>query len=250
VDPDAPSMISRRMKELRYSKKVRYLDAWGTQRAYEKEFNEKSEGLLPFFAGGPEVGLVNAFGWQLQGFIEDAQGRLRLQSRQEQYFCMGCHSAVGVTVDQTFTMPRKLPGKAGWAYQSIEGMHDAPQAGHADSEILTYFQRVKGGDEFRANDEILQRFFPGGTLDEASVRRAGKGGDKDIVWLIAPSRGRALALTKAYMALVREQSFDLGRDTLLAPPGNVHPDIQNGETELGMANLLFNDGKLWLDWSR
>jgi hypothetical protein len=250
VDPDAPGMISTRMKELRYSRKVRYMDGWGTQRAYEEEFNEKSEGLLPFFAGGPEVGLVNSFGWQLQGFIEDEQGRLRLQTRQEQYFCMGCHSAIGVTVDQTFTMARKLPGRAGWAYQNIEGIHDAPQAGHAEPEILTYFQRVKGGDEFRANDEILQRFFPNGTLDEASVRRASKGGDRDIAWLIAPSRERALALTKAYMALVREQSFELGRDTLLAPPTNVHPGIENGETELGRARLLFNDGKLWLDWSR
>jgi hypothetical protein len=250
VDPDAPGMISARMKELRYSRKVRRMDGWGTQRAYEREFNEKTEGQLPFFAGGPEVGLVNSFGWQLQGFIEDEQGRLRLQTRQEQYFCMGCHSAVGVTVDQTFTMARKLPGKAGWAYQNIEGMHDAPQAGHPEPEILTYFQRVKGGDEFRANDEIQQRFFPNGKLDEIAVRRASKGGDKDITWLIAPSRVRALALTKAYMALVREQSFDLGRDTLLAPPANVHPNIENGETELGDARLLFNDGKLWLDWSR
>ena len=39
-------------------------------------------------------------------------------------------------------------------------------------------------------------------------------------------------------------------DTLLAPPANVHSDIRNGETELGRAGLLFNDGKLWLDWSR
>jgi hypothetical protein len=250
VDPDAPGMIATRMKELRYSKKVRYMDSWGLQRAYEKEANEKQEGVLPFFAGGPEVGLVNAFGWQLQGFIEDAKGRLRLQTKQEHYFCMGCHSSIGVTVDQTFSFARKLPGKAGFAYQNIAGMHDSPQAGHADPEVLTYFKRVKGGDEFRANAEILERFFPGGTLNENEVLRASKGGDKDLAWLLAPSRPRALALTKAYMALVRDQGFEFGRDTLLAPPANVHASIVNGDTELGQSGLLFRDGKLWLDWSR
>lgn len=250
VDPDAPSMIAARMKELRYMKKVRFYDAWGTQRAYEREFNEKSEGVLPAFAGGPEVGLLNAFGWQLQGFIEDEKGRLRLQSKQEQTFCMGCHSSIGVTVDQTFSFARKLPGKAGWAYQDVRGMHDAPQVGHAEPEILTYFKRVQGGDEFRANEEMIERFFPEGTLDETAVRRAAKGGDKDITWLIAPSRARALALNKAYMALVATQRFDLGRDTLLAPPGNVHAVIENGETELGKANKVYRDGRLWLDWGR
>lgn len=250
IDPDAPGMIATRMKELRYSKKVRHLDGWALQRAYEKEALEKQEGVLPVFAGGPDVGLVNSFGWQLQGFIEDGRGRLRLQTRQEHYFCMGCHSAIGVTVDQTFSFARKVPGKAGWAYQSLVGMHDAPQAQHADPEVLTYFRRVRGGDEFRANDEILSRFFPGGVLDEASVRRAQKGGDKDLAWLLAPSRPRALALNKAYMILVRDQRFDLGRDTLLAPPANVHKTIVNGDTELGVAGLTFRDGRLWLDWQR
>jgi hypothetical protein len=250
IDPDTPSMIAKRMKELRYAKKVRYLDGWGLQRAYEKEANEKQEGVLPFFAGGPEVGLVNAFGWQLQGFIEDEKGRLRLQSRQEQYFCMGCHSAIGVTVDQTFSFARKLPGKDGWAYQDIRNMHDAPQAGHADPEVLTYFRRVKGGDEFRANDEILARFFPNGVLNETEVRRAAKGGDKDLAWLLAPSRARALTLNKAYMALVRDQKFEFGRDTLPSPPQNVHQSIANGDTGLPAAGLVFPDGKLWVDWSR
>lgn len=250
VDPDAPNMISSRMKELRYSRKVRHMDGWGTQRAYERELNEKLEGVLPFFAGGPEVGLQNAFGWQLQAFIEDAQGRLRLQTRQEHYFCMGCHSAVGVTVDSTFSFARKLPGREGWAPQDLRGMHDAPQAGHAEPEVLTYLRRVQGGDEFRANDEMLQRFFPGGVLEEQAVRRASRGGDRDLQWLLAPSRRRALDLNKAYMVLVRDQSFEHGRDPLLAPPRNVHAAIENGETELGAAGKVFRDGRLWLDWSR
>jgi hypothetical protein len=163
---------------------------------------------------------------------------------------MGCHSSIGVTVDSTFSFARKLPGKPGFAYQDLNGMHDAPQSGHLEPEILTYFKRVKGGDEFRANDEVLDRFFADGVPKEREVLRAARGGDKDLAWLLAPSRARALALNKAYMLLVREQAFEFGRDTLLAPPQNVHADIDNGETELGRAGMVYRDGRLWLDWTR
>lgn len=250
IDPDNPTLLSTRMKEVRYSRKVLFLDTWALLRAYEKEFNEKQENVLPVFAGSPLVGLRNSFGWQLQGFIEDEQGRLRLQTEEEHRFCMGCHSAVGVTVDQTFTLARKVPGRAGWQHQDLRGIPDVPQAGHAEPEILTYFKRVTGGDEFRSNQEILDRFFPKSQLDQASVRRAAPGGDQDITFLIAPSRQRALQLNKAYMALVREQRFQLGRDTLLAPPINVHATIENGSTELSETGNVFQDGRLWLDWTQ
>lgn len=249
LDPDAPSMIAARMKELRYSRKVLFLDTWAILRAYEEEHDHKDAGALPQFPGSPLVGLRNAFGWQLQGFIEDAAGRLRLQTEEEHYFCMGCHSTIGVTADQTFAFPRKLPGAAGWGYQDLAGIPDVPQVGHDDPEILTYFRRVGGGDELRANAEILARFFPGGSLGEAEVRRAAPGGDRDITHLIVPSRARALLLDKAYLALVRRQDFTRGRDPVIAPPVNVHRIIENGATGLTERNMVFTDGRLQLDWS-
>jgi hypothetical protein len=196
IDLDNPTLLATRMKEVRYARKVMWLDDWALLRAYEKEFNEKEEGKLPAFSGSPLVGLRNDFGWQLQGFIEDEQGRLRLQTEEEHRFCMGCHSAVGVTVDQTFALARKVPGVEGWRHQDLRGILDIPQVGHPQPEILTYFQRVTGGDEFRANTEVLERFFPQGVLDEATVRRAAKGGDQDITFLIVPSPERALRLNK------------------------------------------------------
>ncbi len=250
IDPDNPTLLSTRMKEVRYSRKMQWLDDWALMRVYEKELLDKEEGKLPTFKGSPLVGLRNDFGWQLQGFIEDAQGRLRLQTEEEQRFCMGCHSAIGVTVDQTFAFARKVPGAEGWRPQDLRGIRDVPQAGHADPEILTYFQRVTGGDEFRANDEIRQRFFSSGSLDEPTVRRAALNGDQDITFLIAPSPQRALQLNKAYIALVREQTFEKGRDTLLVPPQNVHATIENGSTELATKERIYFDGQLWLDWSR
>ncbi|HEX8701230.1 MAG TPA: hypothetical protein VF815_20565 [Myxococcaceae bacterium] len=248
VDPDQPTLLSTRMKEVRYSRKVAEVDTWKLMAAYESEFDDKSRGRLPVFQGAPDVGLMNDFGWQLQGFIEDGKGRLRLQTQEEHLFCMGCHSNIGVTADQTFSFPRKVPGKEGWRHQDLRGIPDVPQVGHGKPETLVYFERVQGGDEFRANDELLQRFFPGGTLDEAAVRRAAKGGDQDLAALITPSRERALRLNKAYMVLVREQAFTHGRDTMLAPPANVHPQVENGSTGLEDAGRVYQDGRLHLSW--
>ncbi|MCK8496259.1 hypothetical protein [Myxococcus fulvus] len=248
VDPDAPALLSARMKEVRYSRKDEEYTGDQVMAFYGAEQEKKMRNRLPAFPGTPELGLINEFGWRLQGFIEDAKGRLRVQTMEEHVFCMGCHTNLGVTVDQTFGFPRKVPGREGWRHQDLRGIADVPQAGHAKPEVLTYFERVKGGDEFRANEELLARFFADGKVDETSVRRAAAGGDKDLAWLLTPSRERALALGRAYMTLVREQGFTKGRDTLLAPPTNVLPSVENGSTGLEDAGLIFEDGRLHLAW--
>ncbi|MEM8711360.1 MAG: hypothetical protein AAGG01_10440, partial [Planctomycetota bacterium] len=71
VDPDSPTGHSRRMKELRWSRKDRVLDHWANLQAYRSEDDDKDKGLVPVFTGSPEIGLQNDFGWRLQGFIED-----------------------------------------------------------------------------------------------------------------------------------------------------------------------------------
>ena len=125
-----------------------------------------------------------------------------------------------------------------------------PQAGSLEPEILRYFRRVGGGDEFRANREILSRFFPGGRLDPAAVRRAEARGHHDIRDLILPSPVRALLLDKAYMAIVREQSFAHGRDALPEPALNVWPKLDNTDTALKASGKVYKDGRLWLDWTQ
>jgi len=249
LDPDQPSGMAARMKELRYARKVEELDDWAILRAYEREADDRDRGKLPMYQGTPDVGLLNDFGWQLQGFIEDAHGRLRVQTLEEHLYCMGCHNGLGVTVDQTFAFPRKVPGRAGWAPQDLRGIPDVPQVGHAEPETLVYLRRAGGGDEFRSNQELIERFLPGGEPSEAEVRRGAPGGDRDLAFLLFPSRTRALQLNKAYRALVLEQQFDRGRDTLLGPPANVHRKIENGSTELAASGRVFDDGRLHLDWS-
>lgn len=246
VDLDSPTGHSVRMKELRWSKKDELLDSWGILRRYEEEDDAKDMGLLPMFYGSPQIGLSNDFGWRLQGFIEDKRGRLRLQTDEEARFCMGCHSAIGATVDQTFTLARKVPGKDGWRYQDLAGIPDVPQAGHSRPEVLTYLERVHGGDEFRANREMIERFLnPDGSVREGKVRAA-----KDLCGLVMPSERRALDLAKAYRVLVQKQRWDLGRDVALGGPvTNVFSKIENGDTALGKSGLVYTDGSVWLDWS-
>ncbi|MEM1452642.1 MAG: hypothetical protein AAGI22_26295 [Planctomycetota bacterium] len=211
----------------------------------------KDLGLVPVFSGGPDIGLTNDFGWRLLGYIEDEKGRLRVQTDEEARFCMGCHSAIGVTVDQTFTLARKVPGLDGWRTQDLRGIQDVPQVRHDRPEILTYLERVGGGDEFRANTEMLERFFDGeGSVREVDVLRAAPGGEADITALVMPSERRALDLAKAYRVLVAKQRWDLGRDVVVGGPLPVHEVIENGDTELGKSGLVFTDGRVWLGWTR
>lgn len=250
LDPDAPDLRARRLKELRYARKLVQLDDARLEQRYMLDAREQLTGGWPFFGGDAFSGIFSEYGWQLQAYIEQADGRLRLQTREEQMSCMGCHSGIGVTVDGSFSLPRKPPGAAGWGHASLAGLRDQPQAGSEEPEYLRYLRRAGGGDEYRGNREMRARFFPGGRLDEAAVRRAAPGGDADLRALILPSRQRALQLDKAYRALVRSQDFAHGRDTLLEPAAQVHRQIDGARTGLREDDgRVYRDGRLWLDWA-
>ncbi|MFO7562719.1 MAG: hypothetical protein R6X02_08745 [Enhygromyxa sp.] len=243
VDPDRGASV--RMKELRYSRRFAELSDAAIYAAYQREAEEKEEGALPEFGGSPLTGLRNGYGWLLQGFIEDRDGRLRVQTEEEQYFCMGCHSNLGITADQSFAFPRKLPGAAGWAYQDLRGIPDVPQVGHAQSEVATYLERALAGDEFRSNAEMIARWLNA----DGSVNQAALAGAEDLAAIVMPSRERALALAKAYLLIVREQSFTRGREPTLEPLTNVHRQIVDESTGLSEAKRVYLDGSLRLDWT-
>jgi hypothetical protein len=243
VDPDHGASV--RMKELRYSRRFTELSDAAIYAAYQREAEEKEEGALPEYGGSPLTGLRNAYGWVLQGFIEDRGGQLRVQTEEEQYFCMGCHSNLGITADQSFAFPRKVPGAAGWAYQDLRDIPDVPQIGHARGEIATYLERARAGDEFRSNAEMIARWL----VADGSVNSAALSDAKDIAAIIMPSRERALALAKAYLLIVREQSFARGREPIVEPLANVHRQIVEESTGLSEAKLVYLDGSLRLDWA-
>ena len=241
IDAEGKTTIPARMKELRYMKKIRFLGPGRLRTIYGNEHQEKREENLPRLVYLGDRGLDNGFGWMLSGFIEDAEGDLRHQSREEHLFCKGCHSTVGTTIDQTFSFARKVEGAKGWGYIDLHGMPDAPTLGQEAGEVLTYLRRVGGGSEFRENPEMHARWFGAdGRVDEAKVRAAA-----DLFELLTPSRGRALDLNRAYMLIVKAQSFAKGRDATSVPAKNVYQEVDAEEP----LDLEFRyDYDIRLDW--
>lgn len=223
IGADGSIGVSTRLKELRYMRKVKAYSKLMYARKYQTEGHEKELGNLPGYVDIGHHGLDNGNGWAVQGFIENRRGRLRALTYEENFSCMGCHNAVGSTIDKTFGFPRKVDGAEGWGYIQLRGMPDAPSMGETRGEIETYFERVAGGSEFRNNDEMAARWFrPDGTLDPEKFA-----GARDVYDLITPSPERALALNKAYRVIVEDQDFIYGKDAVLTPPANVYDKIDN-----------------------
>jgi hypothetical protein len=243
VGADGAIGVSRRMKEVRYMRKSSIVPLAQLAELYREEGYAKDAGYLPGYINRWQQGLDNEMGWLIQGFIEDGNGRLRVQTYEETLFCMGCHTSLGATIDKTFSFPRKVDGAAGWGYIDLRGMPDAPNVGETLGEIATYLDRVGGGSEFRNNDEMLARWFAAdGSLDRAKVAAA------DVYELIAPSRERALALNKAYRTIVADQDYIFGRDAVIVPPANVYDEV-DPETAPTLPADRFFPWDIRLDWN-
>ncbi len=233
LDPDVSSFTAQRMKEVRYSKKIQFLEPWAILKMYEQELAEKDAGRKPLFAGNAFDGLYNNFGWLYQAYIEDARGQLRLQSYEEQMSCMGCHANLGVTVDSSFAFIRKVPGEAGWQTQNVTGIPDVPQWQHQKPEVTEYLERNGTLDEFRTN--------PATSLNTSTSAPT-------LTDLILPTPNRALQLNKAYKILVERQDFEHGRQNFLEPPTTIFKTVILENTGLADQNKVFFDGHLWLNW--
>lgn len=243
IDADGQVYNPRRMKEVRYMKKWRIYPKPVLARFYTLEAYEKHAGNLPGYQNLLDNGLDNGMGWAIQSFIENKNGRLRVSTHEENFFCMGCHNSVGATIDKTFSFARKVDGAAGWGYIRLQGMADAPSAGEQEGEIATYLRRVGGGSEFRDNPEMLARWFDHkGRPDPAKLAAA-----RDVHDLIVPSAERARALNKAYKTIVDEQSFIFGRDARVQAPANVYEYIDNLTAPTLPAAVIY-DWDIRLDW--
>ncbi|HEY6561409.1 MAG TPA: hypothetical protein VI072_29250 [Polyangiaceae bacterium] len=244
VDDKGNVFVPARMKELRYMRKRWTMSAAQLYEAYQQEHSAKDTGQLPGYINRGPHGLDNEMGWVLAGFIENKNGRLRVSNYEETFYCMGCHTSAGTTIDSTFSFARKVDGAAGWGYVNLRGMPDAPSAGERKGEIATYLERAGGGGEFRSNPEMEARWFTDGVLDPTKVARA-----KDVYDLITPSRERALALNKAYRVIVEAQDYIYGRDATVTPPPNVYESISNEEAPK-LPRERTHRWDIRLDWGR
>lgn len=233
IDLDARGDVrmAARIKELRYGVKTRWQTYADLEEGALAEAKERDAfpDRIELFIGDVETGVPNGAGWRYQAFIEDAEGELRPQTFEETIFCMGCHGGVGVTDDSSFAFPRKLiAGEThayGWYHWTQRSLRGTPEALRADekNELAFYLETAGAGDEFRSNDEIIERFLSeDGTVHPDLAAELAQ----DVTVLLFPSAERALMLNKAYVLIVREQSFVNGRDAIIAPPENVHRRLE------------------------
>ena len=226
INEDGSIYNAPRMKEVRYMKKAKFKSISALKSSYYIEAKEKILGQLPQTINIGDRGIDNGFGWIINGYIENEQGELRQQNKQEMAFCNGCHKTLGSTIDQVFSFSRKVEGNRGWGYIDLTKITDVPNINTSSNtkqqegqlgEYLTYFQRVGGGDEFRQNSEMLKYWFNAdGQVNKKAVEDL-----NSIYPLITPSKERAIALNKAYKLIVAEQSYIFGRDAILTPAKNV-----------------------------
>jgi hypothetical protein len=238
LDNDDEIKLAARMKELRYAKKQSWLTYSDLQDITAAELKEKHDfpDRLKQVIGNVEQGVTTGKGWVYQGFIEDADGALRPQTYEENVFCVGCHGGIGGTTDTIFSFSRKFTDSAfrhGWYHWSQKGLRNQPEPIRHDGnyEYSYYLQQNGAGDEFRANQEVMDKFFDEeGQIKTEELEIL----HDDMAHLLFPSRERALLLNKAYKVIVEEQGFVFGRDATVTPPENVHesvtPDQATGVT--------------------
>jgi len=271
VDKNSNIKLSSRMKELRYAKK-RYWSTYANLKSLgDEEIKEKNDfpDRVDQYTGDIEVGLNNKRGWYYQGFIEDTQGELRPQSYEETLFCIGCHSNIGAIADSTFVFQRKFEHdtfKSGWYHWSQKGLKGTSDKvlKNGDTEYVQYLKQNNSGNEFRTNQEIMNKFFhKNWKKDRANIQndlikklenpnifleqkwklkqKEIKKLKKDISHLILPSKERALKLNKAYKVIVDEQSYIYGRDIHVTPTKNVHKEVKESQS----TNIEKIDASQW-----
>ena len=226
--------MAPRMKELRYGKKLSWVNYAQLSNATLTDIKEKDAfpDRLRTIPGNTENGALNGLGWIYQGFIEDAKGELRPQNYEETQYCIGCHSGIGAIADSTFVFQRKFDKshfQKGWYHwtQDANGLKNIKEPTTPDGrdEYSLYLEVNHAGDEFRANDEVMERFFDAnGSLIESEIQKI----NDDISYLLYPSVSRAKVLNKAYKIIVEEQSFIYGRDAHVKPVENVHREVEIG----------------------
>jgi hypothetical protein len=236
VTPAGEVVPAAHLKELRYARKVRWYATADLKAVVEGEAREQAktpDGSHPVLWAF-DHGIDNGQGWYFQGFIEAADGSLRPQTFEETAYCSGCHGGVGRTTDSIFSFSRKLSADAparGWFHFAQRGLRGVaePRSPAGVYEYSQYLLEAQGGDDYGENDEVRRRFFDAkGALRPVAIAQL----HRDVTFLLLPSAERALSLDRAYLAMIREQSFVSGRDTLIHPLRNVvaaaSPDERTG----------------------
>ncbi|WP_127471438.1 hypothetical protein [Thiomicrorhabdus aquaedulcis] len=170
-----PGTRAQRVKEIRYMYKYDHYNPMDARPG--------DEGGNNIFGNDQQGWVDNGAGWYLAGYIEDTQGELRPQNREEMAQCLGCHSGfttntlqptltsgTGNTVDSTWALPRKLTGDTGWQEMNYLGFsrtnnitlstQPEPQNRHANmGEFGLLLNYVVGASLYGDMPEPLEQGF-------------------------------------------------------------------------------------------
>lgn len=233
LDEKGQVTLSPRLKELRYGKKQFWNTYFQLKNATLSEIKEVHDfpDRLRKIKGDAEIGLSNGVGWVYQGFIENAEGKLRPQNYEETLNCIGCHSGIGITVDSSFAFQRKLDTthyQQGWYHWTQKGLAGLKEPKFKDGayQYTEYLLNNNSANEFRNNDEVIAKFWSSdGAIKQEEIDKL----HEDIGELLLPSAERAMLLNKAYKVIVDEQSYIYGRDAHVKPITTSWDIVPEGE---------------------
>jgi hypothetical protein len=228
VSDEGDVIPASRVKEVRYSIKRRWYPRRVLARFAADEVKEKA--YTPdrprWVRGNQEFGVSNSLAWQYRGFIEDRDGWLRPQTHQELVSCVGCHSGIGATTDSNFSFARKLTAGdveyfAGYKGESLDqGGSDAVLYEAVSAEFhaildgyTTYLQQNRSLNDYRSISEEFS--LP---VDKQNIA--------SILW---PDAEKAKLMNKAYLVIVREQSYTKGRDATVSPLIYMRQQFEEGD---------------------
>jgi len=238
---DGDVTMAPRMKELRYARKGEWRNYFQLRTIVDKEVKERHDfpDRTKVAFGNMEEGMSTPHGWVYQGFIEDSSGALRPQTYEETYFCLGCHGYTGASNDTNLSFTRKFGDhsfRGGWYHWSDKGLAGVadPLREDGHGEYAYYLQNNPTGNEYRDNKEVFNKFHQGdGTARQEMFQAL----SEDISVLLIPSAERALTLNKTYREIVREQSFNKGRDAIIRDPGTLHEKVELSQ-KTGITEVL------------
>lgn len=221
-----PGARAQRVKEIRYSYKIRRFDPeYGAPTLKEES--------APVYVNRAEGWIDNGAGWILAGWIEDSDGALRPQTPSELTQCVGCHSGhmpqpetggyadfqsgVGVTVDSSWALPRKFPGALGWGEMDAMGYRPTLETGGvgatsrpdpynrsmAKGEFAHFLETVVGVSLYGDMPASVEAYL-------AERVRAARGYSADWPALDTESAETYLASQKQRAALLRELTANGG----------------------------------------
>jgi hypothetical protein len=140
--------------------------------------------------------------------------------------CVRCHSGIGATTDSNFSFARKLTAGdveyfAGYKGKSLnQGKLDAvPYEGEsADLQIIvdgyaTYLEQNHSLNDYRSLNYDIR--LP---LEKQDI--------ESFLW---PDAEYAKLMNKAYLTIVREQSYTKGRDATVSPLIYLRQQFEQGE---------------------